>query len=300
MHPRTVNVDIQAGHLEVLVWAPEDAATSVDAASSEGVADPKRAGSTVLALHGFPESAWEWAPVAEILVAEGIRVIAPNQRGYSPGARPPEVGDYAIEHLAADAFAVADHFGLPRVHLVGHDWGASVAWWMAAHHPDRAASLTAVSIPHLEVFAEALESDPEQQERSAYFRLFRQEDKAEDVLLDDGARRLRAMFGPKVPEELVERHLNFVGDRAGLTGALNWYRAMRRYELPDVTVPTTYLWGENDPAIARSGAEATGSRVSGDYRFLPLAGIGHWVPEEAAEITAREISGRLNPDAAPA
>lgn len=284
MEPRKVSVDIQAGHLDVVVWEP------ASAVAEGGGTSPT---ATVLALHGFPESAWEWAPVAKLLVDEGIRVVAPTQRGYSAAARPPRVEDYAIEELAADAFAVADHFGLSHIHLAGHDWGASVAWWMAGHHPDRVASLTAVSVPHLEVFAEALESDPEQQERSAYFGLFRQAGKAEDVLLADGARRLRAMFGGQVPAALVERHLEFIGDRPGLTGALNWYRAMRRYDLPDVTVPTTYLWGENDPAIARSGAEATASRVSGDYRFLPLAGIGHWVPEEAAEITAREISARI-------
>lgn len=287
MHPRTVTVDTQAGQLEVLVWDPE------------GTRDTVIPGATVLALHGFPESAWEWQAVAEILMADGIRVIAPHQRGYSPGARPPEVADYAIENLASDAFAVADHFGIRHAHVAGHDWGASVAWWMAAHHPDRVASLTAVSIPHLAVFAEALESDPEQQERSAYFRLFRMRDKAEDVLLADDARRLREMFGAAVREDVIEQHLEFVGDRAGLTGALNWYRAMRRYELPDVTVPTTYLWGEDDVAVARSTAQASGARVSGDYRFVPLAGIGHWVPEEAPEITAGEIARRLTPDAAP-
>ena len=285
MHsPRTKSVDTRAGHLEVLVWEP---------------ALPAERGPTVLALHGFPESAWEWAPVAEILSGQGVRVIAPTQRGYGAGARPGEVSEYAIEHLAADAFAVADHFGLERVHVAGHDWGASVAWWMAGHHPGRVASLVAVSVPHLGAFAEALETDPDQRDRSVYFTLFRQEGKAEDVLLADDARRLRAMFADQVPEELVRRHLEFVGDRAGLTGALNWYRAMRRYDLPDVSVRTTFLWGENDPAIARSGAAATASRVSADYRFLPLVGVGHWIPEQEPHILAREILSRVRTGAVP-
>ena len=277
MSPHRATVNIQAGQLDVLVWEPDDEATG----------DTPRP--TVLALHGFPESAWEWQLVAELLVSEGVRVVAPMQRGYSPGARPSRIEDYAIEHLEQDVVDVADHFELGPIHLLGHDWGASVAWWLAAHQPDRLASLTAVSVPHLGAFADALATDPDQQERSAYFRLFRQADKAEDVLLEDGSHRLKAMFGGDVPPPLVAAHLEVVGDRAGLTGALNWYRAMRRYEVPDVTVPTTFVWGDEDMAISRSGAEATQARVTADYRFVPVPGGGHWLPEQHPELLAREV-----------
>lgn len=285
MSPHRTTVDIQAGQLDVLVWQSDDAA---DAAAPRDIRRP-----TVLALHGFPESAWEWQRVAELLVSEGVRVVAPTQRGYSPGARPTGIEDYAIEHLAQDVVAVADHFELGPIHLLGHDWGAAVAWWLAGHQPDRLASLTAVSVPHLGAFADALATDPDQQERSAYFRLLRQPDKAEDVLLEDGARRLRAVFGGDVPPSLVAVHLEVVGDRAGLTGALNWYRAMRHYEVPDVTVPTTFVWGEEDIAISRSGAEATRARVIADYRFLPVPGGGHWLPEQHPELLAREVLARI-------
>ncbi|WP_314033507.1 alpha/beta hydrolase [Dietzia sp. CH92] len=281
MEPRSVSVDVPVGTLDVLVW---------DAGTPEPSADPGR---TVLALHGFPESAWEWERVAGVLTGHGVRVIAPMQRGYSPGARPDGIEAYAIEHLAADALAVMDRFGLGRAHVLGHDWGSSVAWWLAGHHAGRVASLTAVSVPHLGAFADAVASDPDQQARSAYFDLFRQEGKAEDVLLEDGARRLRAMFAGQVPDDLVSRHLGILGDRAALTGALNWYRAMRRYELPDVTVPTTFVWGGRDPAIARSGAEATAARVAGEYRFVPLPDAGHWLPEQDAELLAREVLERI-------
>ncbi|MBB1031353.1 alpha/beta hydrolase [Dietzia sp. SLG310A2-38A2] len=276
MELQSMTVDIPVGTLDVLEWRP---------------GGPERG--TVLALHGFPESPWEWEAVASLLTQQGLRVVAPAQRGYSTGARPDEVGAYAIEHLSADALAVVDHLGLERVHVLGHDWGASVAWWLAAHHPGRVASLTVVSVPHLSAFARALESDADQQARSAYFALFRQEDKAEEVLLEDGARRLRALFDEHVSDELVARHLEVVGTRAGLTGALNWYRAMRRYDLPDVSVPTTYLWGEDDPAIGRTGAEATAARMTGDYRFVPLSGMGHWLPEQAPDVVAGEVLDRI-------
>lgn len=274
-------MDVSAGTLDVLVWESEDRGPD---------ADPDR---TVLALHGFPESAWEWGSVAEVLVGQGVRVVAPMQRGYSSGARPDDVQSYAIEHLSADALDVVDSLRLDRVHVLGHDWGASVAWWVAAHHPDRVASLTAVSIPHLAAFSDAIYTDPDQQARSAYFGLFRQEGKAEDVLLEDGARRLRGMFAGQVPSDLVDRHLEVLGERSALTAALHWYRAMRRYDLPDVAVPTTFLWGGQDPAVARSGAEATAARVTADYRFVPLDDLGHWLPEQAPAVVAREVLARI-------
>lgn len=281
MTPQQQTVRIDVGHLDVRVWEPGSTTTA---------ADPLP---TVVALHGFPETAWEWRPVAELLSREGIRVVAPLQRGYSRRARPAEVGAYGIENLAADVLSVANELAPGPIHLLGHDWGASVAWWLAAHEPGRVATLTAVSVPHLGAFADALASDPDQQERSACFRLFRQPGKAEDVLLADGARRLRALFGGEVPEELVETHLDVVGDREGLTGALNWYRAMRRYELPDVVVPTTFVWGEEDMAIGRSGAVATAGRVRADYRFVPVPDGGHWLPELQPEMIAREVAARI-------
>lgn len=276
MEPRHLTVEIAAGCLDVLEW---------------GTDGPAR--DTVLALHGFPESAWEWASVAGLVTGRGIRVVAPMQRGYSAGARPTAVDAYAIEQLGADALAVVDHLGLARVHVLGHDWGASVAWWLAAHHPDRVQTLCAVSIPHLSAFTEALDTDPEQRARSGYFGLFRQQHKAEDVLLEGGALRLQAMFGGEVSDEQMRRHLAVVGDRAGLTAALNWYRAMRRHDLPVVTVPTTYIWGERDLAVARSGAEATASWVTGEYRFVPVPDGGHWLPERHPELVAAEVLARL-------
>jgi pimeloyl-ACP methyl ester carboxylesterase len=106
------------------------------------------AGEPVLLLHGFPQTAACWTELAEALADAGYRVLAPDQRGYSPGARPAAVRDYRMPELVADVLAVADRAGARRFHVVGHDWGGAVAWHLAARHPERVATLTAVSTPH--------------------------------------------------------------------------------------------------------------------------------------------------------
>ena len=123
----------------------------------------------------------------------GLRTLALDQRGYSPGARPAGVAAYAIGELVGDALGVLDVLGLSAVHVVGHDWGAVVGWHLAARHPDRVRTLTAVSVPHPAAHAAALRSDPEQRELSAYIRpVPGAGGKAEAALLADDARRLRA------------------------------------------------------------------------------------------------------------
>jgi pimeloyl-ACP methyl ester carboxylesterase len=110
------------------------------------------AGEPVLLLHGFPQTAACWTELAEVLAGAGYRLLAPDQRGYSPGA----VHDYRMPELVADVLALADRAGVGRFQLVGHDWGGAVAWHLAARHPERVATLTAVSTPHPRAFAAAL------------------------------------------------------------------------------------------------------------------------------------------------
>jgi len=137
-------------------------------AQAAGPAD----GRVVLLLHGFPQTGRSWSAVARRLAEAGHRAVAPDLRGYSPGARPERVEAYASAALAADVVGFADALGAERVDVVGHDWGAAVAWQAAARAADRVRSLTAVSIPHPHAFADALRSDPDQQQRSTYFGLF--------------------------------------------------------------------------------------------------------------------------------
>ena len=121
----------------------------------DALADGSPDSELVLFLHGFPESAYEWQRVLPPVAAAGYYAVAPNQRGYSPGARPPDVAAYHVARLDEDVRGIADALGSGSFHLVGHDWGALVAWYVAAHHPDRVRTLTIVSVPHPRPFAAA-------------------------------------------------------------------------------------------------------------------------------------------------
>jgi len=251
-------------------------------------------GIPLVALHGFPESAASWGKVTPLLTAAGYRVIAPNQRGYSAGARPEGVDAYKIEHLVADVVGLLDALGLPDAHLVGHDWGSAVAWQVAGRHPNRIRSLTAISVPHPTAFGWALREDEDQKQRSSYIGLLRQEGKAEEVLSEDNFRRLRAMFDGQIDPEFADEHIRVLSGEGALTGALNWYRAMTRDfgDIDRTTVPTTYVWSTGDTALGRAGAERCGEFVDAPYVFVVLEGGSHWIPEERAEELAEAILAR--------
>lgn len=251
-------------------------------------------GIPLVALHGFPESAASWGKITPLLTAAGYRVIAPNQRGYSAGARPEGVDAYKIEHLVADVVGLLDALGLPDAHLVGHDWGSAVAWQVAGRHPNRIRSLTAISVPHPTAFGWALREDEDQKQRSSYIGLLRQEGKAEEVLSEDNFRRLRAMFDGQIDPEFADEHIRVLSGEGALTGALNWYRAMTRDfgDIDRTTVPTTYVWSTGDTALGRAGAERCGEFVDAPYEFVVLEGGSHWIPEERAEELAEAILAR--------
>ncbi|UXF65375.1 alpha/beta fold hydrolase [Rhodococcus qingshengii] len=251
-------------------------------------------GIPLVALHGFPESAASWGKVTPLLTAAGYRVIAPNQRGYSAGARPEGVDAYKIEHLVADVVGLLDALGLSDAHLVGHDWGSAVAWQVAGRHPNRIRSLTAISVPHPTAFGWALREDEDQKQRSSYIGLLRQEGKAEEVLSEDNFRRLRAMFDGQIDPEFADEHIRVLSGEGALTGALNWYRAMTRDfgDIDRTTVPTTYVWSTGDTALGRAGAERCGEFVDAPYEFVMLDGGSHWIPEERAEELAEAILAR--------
>jgi pimeloyl-ACP methyl ester carboxylesterase len=261
---------------------------------AEGPAD----GDPILLLHGFPETSLSWTAVMPLLATAGLRCYAPDQLGYSPGARPDEPEAYSAPNLAQVTADLMTALDLDRAHVVGHDWGANVAWTLAAWHPDRVRTLTAVSVPHPGAYTLAYRADPEQKERSAYIRLFWQEGKAEEVLLADGARRLRRMLGTEaetgVPAEAVDHYVSVLSAPGALTAALNWYRQMGSGpRLEPVAVPTTYVWSDGDVAIGRTAAEACEQFVTGPYRFVELHGVTHWIPEQAPGQLATEILAQI-------
>jgi pimeloyl-ACP methyl ester carboxylesterase len=223
------------------------------------------AGEPVLLLHGFPQTAACWTRLAGALAAAGCWVLAPDQRGYSPGARPAAVRDYRMPELVADALALADRAGVGRFHLVGHDWGGAVAWHLAARHPERVATLTAVSTPHPRAMAAALRAST-QPLRSAYIAFFRTSRLPELVL---GARELaglrlvltRSGLGPAS----AEAYARALAGPGALAAALAWYRAAgpSTLRVPAVAVPpapcggrVTRLWAGGPPRRPPAGSPA--------------------------------------------
>jgi pimeloyl-ACP methyl ester carboxylesterase len=248
----------------------------------------------VILLHGFPQTSRCYTRQLAALGQAGYRAVAPDQRGYSPGARPTTVDAYRVAELAADVGALADSLGFDTFDLVGHDWGGLVAWVVAGRLPQRVRSLTSVSTPHPRALAGALSGgDPDQAQRSSYLKLLRQPDVPEELLLgaDGSGEGLRALYADSgIDEGAVDEYVNVLSRPGALTAALNWYRAndlRANTDSDPITVPTLYVWSTEDIALGRLAAEATADYVSGPYRFEVLEGVNHWIPDVAAD--------RLNP-----
>ena len=254
----------------------------------DGLAAGPDDGELVILLHGFPETSWSWRHQLPVLAEAGYRVLAPDQRGYSPRARPEGVEHYRVEHLVADVLAIADWVGGHQFHLVGHDWGAGIAWQMAGRYPQRLRTLTALSVPHPMAFSRALrgEDGSDQAQRSSYMDLFRTEG-FEDQMLADDAQVLRNVYAASgMAEGDAQRYLDVLTQPGALRAALNWYRAMDVASvsgLGPITVPTLFVWSTNDTALGREGAERTAEHVDGPYRFEVLEGVSHWIAEEAPD-----------------
>jgi pimeloyl-ACP methyl ester carboxylesterase len=258
----------------------------------DAIARGDAAAPLVLFLHGWPSFADCWRTIMAPVAAAGFRAVAVDQRGYSRGARPGEIADYAVDHLLADIEGFARTLaGDARFHLVGHDWGGLIAWPYAAHNPDRLASLTVLSTPHSKAFLEAMQNDPGQKRMSAYVGIFRQPGHvAEQALLKDGASKLRALYAGKCPVAEVEENVARLSEPGALTATLNWYRALDNRLLGStVATPTLFIWGSADQALGATAAKATGAYVTGPYRFEILEGYSHWLPEEAPG----EVAGLL-------
>jgi pimeloyl-ACP methyl ester carboxylesterase len=240
------------------------------------------AGRVVTLLHGFPEDRQCWTALAAVLNDAGYRTLAPDQRGYSPDARPTTRRAYTLDHLAGDALALAETAGADRFDVVGHDWGASVAWYLSGHHPERVRSLTALSVPHPAAFAAAM-SHSTQALRSWYMLFFQLPVLPELIFDRAGERRFVARLrATGLDEESARR---FAARAGALTGPLNWYRALPfelRQRLGPVTTPTLFVWGDQSRFITREAAEDCARHVNGPYRFVVLPGASHWLPSASA------------------
>ena len=245
-------------------------------------------GPLVLLLHGFPESRHSWRAALPALAAAGYRAVAPDQRGYSPGARPDpsDLSNYAFDRLVADVIEIAAAAGYDgkRFHLVGHDWGGQVSWGVAGKHPERLASLTILSRPHPSSFRRALlKEDGDQKHRSRHHRAFLDADTGK-LLLADNARRLRdGLFGQGVPAAALEEHLSVLGNPEALEAALAWYRSNKGLaaDIGTIKVPTLYIWGDADATVGPDAAYGTGEFVGAAYAMEVLPNVGHFVMDQA-------------------
>jgi pimeloyl-ACP methyl ester carboxylesterase len=248
---------------------------------------------TIVLLHGFPQNRHEWDGVTPALVEAGYRTLTPDQRGYSPGARPSSRRAYTQSHLVADVVALLDQAELGQVHLVGHDWGALVAWALASRHPGRLHTLTTISVPHPQALAWAM---PRGQILKSWYMAAFQLPVLPEVVVPSRV-GVGMLSDTDLPPEAMKSYLEPLG-RDGLTGALNWYRALpfSRNEqgyAHKTTVPTTFVWGAADPALGRKAAEATARFVTGPYRFVELPGVGHWIPDAVPDQLAALILDRV-------
>ena len=252
-------------------------------------------GDLVILLHGFPQSRHAWRNQVPALASAGYRAIAPNQRGYSPGARPDpaDLSNYHYDKLVQDVIdlAAATGHGESKFHLVGHDWGGSVSWGVASRHPERLRSLTILSRPHPRAFAAALEApDGDQRRRSRHHTAYLDPGTAER-LVANGAETIRErQKSAKVPPGSIEEYLSVVGNLPAMTAAVAWYQARHgKVILVDpIRVPTLYIWGDRDRTVGPMAAEGTRAFIDAEFRFEVLPGVNHFITDEAPEaVTSR-------------
>ena len=256
-----------------------------------------RANPPIMLLHGFPESHRTWRHIVPDLARDHF-VIAPDQRGYARSSKPEGVEQYTADKIVADLIALADHFGLDRFTLVGHDWGGAIAWMAALRHPDRIARLVIVNAPHPFVMQKTLFDDPDQRAASQYITAFRNpdlEDHIDSIGLDkffDGSFMKHTDFAKIADEKPV--YLDQWSQPGAMTAMLNWYRAsgvivpgideeperpaFLDAPFPPITQPTLVIWGMADAALRPSQIEGLGDYVP--QMTLEKVDAGHFVPWE--------------------
>ena len=265
-------------------------------------------GPLVVLLHGFPEFWYGWRHQIGPLARAGWRVWAPDQRGYGQSSAPPDVAAYDVDRLADDVLALLDAAGAERAPVVGHDWGAVVAWWLAMRDPDRVERLAVLNVPHPLAYRELVLRSPSQVARSWYVAFFQLPALPERALRRFGTRALRLSSAPGTsaspsPSGFSDADLaryRAAWARPGAArGMISWYRAAARRAGrlhpgdPEVRPPTLILWGEDDVAL---DARLAGRSLAycADGRLVTFPGVSHWVQHEAADAVTRELLAFLS------
>ena len=238
-------------------------------------------GPPVVLLHGFPDSGRLWRHQVPALADAGFQVIVPDLRGYGRSDKPEAVEAYSLMHLAGDVMAILAELGIPKAHVVGHDWGAALAWALASLVPGQVDHLVTLSVGHPATFRRT----PRQREKSWYMLLFQFPGIAEEWLSADGWARTRQWSGhPDAEAVLAELQAS-----GSLTPGLNWYRANvppRSWvdpppALPPILAPTMGIWSSGDFALTEEQMTGSARYVEGPWRYERLEGPGHWVQLEA-------------------
>ena len=256
------------------------------------VQDGPKTGRLVILLHGFPEFWYGWRRQIPHLAAAGYRVWAPDQRGYNLSDKPVEIAAYTLDELAADVIGLIDAAGQEKACIVGHDWGASVAWWMAAKYPARVERMVVINVPHGSVIAKNLRRNFAQMRKSWYILFFQLPWLPEALAqlrnwnLLAQALRMSSRPGTFTDEDLEAYRQAWSQPRA-YTSMLNWYRAVVQRHLtppesPRITVPTLLIWGAQDRFLAREMAQQS-IDLCDDGRLVFVEEATHWVQHEEAE-----------------
>lgn len=250
-------------------------------------------GTPVLLLHGWPQDGESWAGVAKLLNQAGYRTFAPDLRGISTTANPSGRAAYRGSVLRTDVAAMVDQIGQP-VHLVGHDWGAALAWNVASHHPELLRSLSAVSVPHPAAFVKALATS--RQGLASWYMYFFQLPLLPELVL--GSRRFMttSLMATGQARDAADRDARRNSRRQTRRGGLNWYRGafLEPFDAGAPTsVPVLQVWSTGDKAILRTSVEAGRKYATGPYRLTVLDGVSHWIPDEAPEALAADLLSHL-------
>lgn len=249
-------------------------------------------GEPVILLHGFPETSHMWEGVLISLASQGYRCLAPDQRGYSPGARPKDIAHYQIKEIASDVIALADAVGFQKFHLVGHDWGSGCGWTVVQLYSDRVNSWSALSIPHMAAFDTAKKTDPDQKKRSWYMDLF-QLPIIPEVLFGFAVAGNPPSLWKSTDEEVAD-YLTVFRKFDGRKATINWYRANKNIPIQygDVFLPTLLIWGNQDIAIGHAGVEMTKQFMQGEYSLIELD-AGHTLVQQQFERVNQEILNHI-------
>jgi pimeloyl-ACP methyl ester carboxylesterase len=236
------------------------------------------AGTPVLLLHGFPDSARLWRHQVPFLDGHGFRVVAPDLRGFGRSDRPADVAAYKLRNAVADIIGVLDALGIQQAHVVGHDWGAAVAWLTAIAHPDRVGKLVVLSVPH-----PLAPTTARQQEMAWYTLFFQFAGVAEETIRYDDWAWMRA-FGRGDGD--ASQSIADLSRPGALTAALNWYRANlapRPPGPPPVTAPTLAIWPDGDHYLDGERMRKSAAYVNGPWRYEQIDGASHWIPLDAPD-----------------